>query len=64
MVNRLSLAKATGKLTTLHATPIWQMYLRGREAQAAIEAELVKTLIAEGSGRERVLAHWMQSMTD
>jgi hypothetical protein len=64
MVDQLSLAKAMGKLNTLHGTPIWELYLRGREAQAAIETELVKTLAAEGNGREQVLARWMQSLTD
>jgi hypothetical protein len=64
MVDQLSLTKAMGKLDTLYETPIWELYLRGREAQAAIEAELVKTLATEGNGRERVLARWMQSVTD
>ena len=64
MVDRLSLAKAKGELNTLHTTPLWQLYLRGREAQAAIETDLAKTLAAEGSGRERVLARWMQHVND
>jgi hypothetical protein len=63
MVDRLSLAKAMGKLTNHHATPIWQLYLQGRDTQKAIEAELKKSLYAEGKGREEVLAHWMQSET-
>ena len=62
MLDRLSLAKALGTLNTLHKTPIWELYLHGREAQAAIETELVKTLAAEGNGRERVLARWLQSV--
>jgi hypothetical protein len=61
MVDQLSLARAMGKLNTLHETPIWELYLRGREAQTAIEAGLAKTLAAEGNGRQRVLARWMQS---
>jgi hypothetical protein len=64
MVDRLSLAKAMGALSTLHGTPIWELYLRGREAQVAIESELAKTLAAEGNGREQVLAPWMRSMTN
>jgi hypothetical protein len=64
MVDRLSLAKAMGKLNTLHGTPIWELYLRGREAQVAIETELAKTLAVEGNGREQVIARWMQSVTD
>ncbi|MGD0884644.1 MAG: hypothetical protein ABSA46_07185 [Thermodesulfovibrionales bacterium] len=61
MVDRLSLAKATGALSTFHGTPLWELYVRGREAQAAIESQLTKTLAAEGKGRERVLARWMQT---
>jgi hypothetical protein len=64
MVDRLSLAKAMGKLETLHATPIWELYLRGREAQVAIEKQLAETLVTQGNGRERVVARWMQSVTD
>lgn len=60
MVDRLSLAKATGALSTLHGTPLWELYLEGREAQADIESRIAKTLAAEGNGRERVLARWMQ----
>jgi hypothetical protein len=63
MVDTLSVAKARGKLKTLHATPLWQMYLRGREAQVAIEAELAKTLAAECNGRDKVLARWMQQVS-
>ncbi len=62
MVDKLSLAKAMGKLSELHSTPIWQLYLQGREAQAAIETELAKTLAAEGKGREAVIAAWMQDV--
>jgi len=64
MVDSLSLAKAMGTLNTFHGTPAWELYLRGREAQAAIESELAKTLSSEGTGRERVLAQWMQPATD
>jgi hypothetical protein len=64
MVDKLSLAKATGTLSTFHGTPIWELYLRGREAQAAIESEINKTMVAEGRGRERVLASWMQIITE
>ena len=56
---RLSLAKATGALSTCHGTPIWELYLRGREAQVAIESEIARSLAAEGKGREQVLAPWM-----
>ncbi len=64
MLDSLSLAKAKGELSALHGTPIWELYLRGREMQAAIETELARTLTTEGDGRERVLADWMQRMTD
>jgi len=61
MVDKLSLAKATGTLSTYHGTPVWELYLRGREAQAAIESAIAKTMVAEGKGREKVLAPWRQS---
>ena len=64
MVDRLSIAKATGALSTLHGTPDWDLYLQGREAQVAIESELAKKLAAEGNGREQVLAQWMQAVHD
>jgi len=60
MVDRLSLAQATGELKSLQGTPIGQQYLQGRAAQFAIELELEKALRAEGNGRERVVAQWMQ----
>lgn len=62
MVDRLSMAKASGTLNTLRGTSIWELYLRGREAQAAIESRLAKTVAAEGKGREAVLARWMQAV--
>ena len=64
MVDQLSMAKATGALSALHGTPTWELYLQGREAQAAIESELAKKLSADGNGREQVLAQWMKSVTD
>ena len=64
MVDRLSLAKAMGTLNSLQGTPIWDLYVQGREAQAVIESELAKTLAAEGTGRAQVLAQWMQTVTD
>jgi hypothetical protein len=60
MVDCLSLAKAKGELIAHENTTIWNLYERGRDAQIAIEAELVKSLLAEGQGRERILADWMQ----
>jgi hypothetical protein len=62
MVDRLSLARAVGELNTLKGTSIWELYLRGREAQVAIETELAKKLAIEGNGREQVLGRWMHSM--
>lgn len=60
MVDSLSLAKARGDLDALIGTPVWELYLKGRAAQAAIESELRKTLLSEGLGRNRVLERWMQ----
>ena len=64
MVNRLSLAKATGELDNFYGTSIWEAYLQGRSAQHAIEMELKRSLANERNGRERVVALWMQSSTD
>jgi hypothetical protein len=63
MVDQLSMAKAMGQLELYQGTPIWDLYLKGHAAQLAIEAELEKTLIAEGKGREHVVEKWMQSST-
>ncbi|MEJ2715527.1 MAG: hypothetical protein P8182_00045 [Deltaproteobacteria bacterium] len=60
MVDRLSLAKALGTLNTLEKTELWELYVRGREAQAGIESELRQRLSADGSFRARVIAPWMQ----
>lgn len=64
MVDRLSLAKATGQTSTLQSSSLWQLYEKGREEQMSIEKELVKKLTAEGSGREKVLEPWIQSIVD
>lgn len=61
MVDRLSLAKAKGELDRLLGTPIWELYLRGLDAQRAIERGLSKALAEQGAGREQVLAPWMQT---
>jgi hypothetical protein len=61
MVDRLSLARATGTLGAYHGTSIWELYLEGREAQVKIESEIARNLSEDGNGRERVLARWMQS---
>jgi hypothetical protein len=62
MVDRLSLSKAMRALGTLHGTPTWALYLRGRQAQADIESELARSLAAAVNGRERVIAPWMQTI--
>ena len=64
MVDRLSLAKAMGKLSTFYGTPVWNLYLEGQGAQIAIETELAKILTMEGHGRERILTNWMQCATE
>jgi len=64
MVDELSLAEAMGRLNLLQGTSIWDLYLRGRDAMAAIETEILKALAAEGNGREKILKHWTQFATD
>jgi len=61
MVDRLSLAKAEGTLESLRGTALWDVYLRGREAQVSIESELARSLAAQGEGRNCIIAAWMQS---
>jgi len=61
MVDQLSLAKATDTLSTFHGTPVWDLYVRGYQAQVNNEAGVSKTLATEGNGRERVLERWMQT---
>ncbi len=63
MVDLLSLSKAMGTLSTFHGTPIWEVYKRGREAQAAIESELAETLATDGNGRAQVVSPWVQTVT-
>ena len=60
MVHELSLAKAKGRLNDLQRTPMWQFYIRGREAQLEVEKQLFDVLTAQGNGREQVLARWLQ----
>jgi hypothetical protein len=58
MVDKLSLAKATGRLAEMEQTPEWALYLQGRAAQRALEAELAERLVEDGQGRERIIAPW------
>jgi hypothetical protein len=64
MVDKLSLARAMGTLDSLQGTSIWKLYERGREAQVAIETELVKNMTAGENVRRQILARWMQKITD
>ncbi|MGA9362877.1 MAG: hypothetical protein WBW16_00730 [Bacteroidota bacterium] len=61
MVDRLSFARAMRELDTMKGTPIWEMYMKGQEAQAAIETQLTRNLAAEGNRRDRILVRWIQS---
>jgi hypothetical protein len=61
MVDQLSMAKASRMLNTLQTTPVWSLYCHGRAAQVANERRLANMLLAQGDGREAVLASWMQS---
>jgi hypothetical protein len=60
MVEELSLAKARDALEEVRGTEAWDLYLKGREAQATIEGELARGLAAEGGGRDLVVQRWMQ----
>lgn len=59
MVERLSMAKASGNLDNLTGTDAWALYEEGRRAQRAHERRLHDELTAEGNGRARVVADWM-----
>jgi hypothetical protein len=59
MVDRLSLAKAMGELNAYSGTALWELYIQGRDAQTALEADLAKTMAAQGHWRDSVLARWM-----
>ena len=61
MVDQLSLAKAMGDLDKFRETPYWELCQSGGRAQIHVESELVKSLVVEGKGRERVLAPWTQT---
>lgn len=58
MVDRLSLARASGTLAELEGSPWWALYLEGQAAQRALEASLARALAEEGGGRERVIEPW------
>jgi hypothetical protein len=64
MVDALSLARAQGKLDSMRGTPLWDLYLEGRQAQLALESKLLETLAAQGAGRERVVKRWTQPALD
>lgn len=59
MLNRLSMAQAENKLDDLEHSAVWEIYRKGCESQDAIEADLYRTLAAEGKGRHFVIAPWM-----
>jgi len=64
MVDRLSLARALGGAGTLAGSKMWDICLRGREAQRSLESRLAAKAAAEAPGRERVIRPWMQTETD
>lgn len=59
MVDRLSWARARGRLDDERGGEAWSLYQRGRAAQRALEARLLDTLAAEGAGRDAVVARWL-----
>ncbi len=56
MVDRLSLAKAQGKLDAPENAVLRARYEEGRRAQVALEADLAAALEAQGEGRQHVIA--------
>jgi hypothetical protein len=61
MVDRLSLARAEGRLDAERGGPDWALHEAGRAAQEALERRLLGALAAEGRGRDRVVAPWTLS---
>jgi hypothetical protein len=64
MVDTLSLAKASGTLSSFAGTPIFALYEAGARAQAAIERTLATQLAEAGGGREKILARWMRKQPE
>lgn len=60
MVDRLSTARAEGRLDDLRGSPEWALYQSGQRAQRGIELALLAALSAEGLGREAVVEPWTQ----
>jgi hypothetical protein len=60
MLDRLSLAKATGGLAALDGTPALACYRAGKEAQRSIEAALADKLAADG--RAAAIRIWMSEV--
>jgi hypothetical protein len=58
MVDVLSMAQARGELESLRGSPMWRLYLQGREAQVAHESALLAALASEGHRRDRIVAPW------
>jgi len=63
MVDTLSMAQARGGLESLRSSPMWRLYLEGRDAQMAHESALLAALASEGHGRDAILARWMTDPT-
>lgn len=63
MVDQLSLAKAAGTLGDFRGSALWDLYLRGRRAQLAIESALVSNQAQTEEKRGQVLSYWMQPAT-
>jgi len=59
MVDVLSMAQARGELEALRGSPTWRLYLQGRLAHEAHESALLAALVAEGDGRDRIVAPWV-----
>jgi len=60
MVHELSFAKAKENLGLFRDSPMWELYLRGRLAQVALESKVVTQLTEQGNQRAMRLAEWMQ----
>jgi hypothetical protein len=64
MVDRLSMAKAMGRLDSFHKSSLWELYIRGRDAQIAIESKLMTASRKNQDGRACILNDWIQTIKD
>jgi hypothetical protein len=64
MIDQLSMAKAMGRLDSFHGSPLWELYIHGRDVQIAIESKLMNTCAKNDARRACILSEWIQTIKD